>query len=79
MNRQYLEAAMLRAQITPLDKGSYTGEVPGLPGVIATGTTPEACRSALENVIEEWVLVRVANGLEVPEIGGVKIGVREAR
>ena len=68
---------MSRARITQLEDGSYAGEVPGLPGVIATGATQEACRSTLEEVIEEWVLVRVSKGLEVPEIGGVFLAVRK--
>jgi predicted RNase H-like HicB family nuclease len=44
--------------------------------VIATGVSQAACRTTLEEVIEEWVLVRVSKGLEVPAIGGVKIAVR---
>lgn len=77
MIRQYLDEAMSRARITQLDDGSYAGEVPGLPGVIATGVSQEACRTTLEEVIEEWVLVRVSRGLEVPAIGGAIISVRE--
>ena len=49
-----------------------------MPGVIATGKTLEACRTELEEVVEEWVLVRVARGLSVPSLGGVRIRVRKA-
>ena len=50
----------------------------GLRGVIATGATLEACRSDLTEVIEEWVLVRVARGLPVPALDGATIRVRRA-
>ena len=78
MIRDYLDAALKRARYTALEKGFYGAEVPGLPGVIATGKTLEACRTELEEVVEEWVLVRVARGLSVPSVGGVRIRVRKA-
>ena len=33
---------------------------------LATGRTLEACREELGEVVEEWVVVRVAQGLSVP-------------
>jgi predicted RNase H-like HicB family nuclease len=76
--RDYLDAALKRARYTELENGSYGAEVLGLSGVIATGETLEACRAELQEVIEEWVLVRVARGLSVPSVGGVRIRVRKA-
>ena len=38
----------------------------------------EQCRAQLEEVVEEWVLVRVARGLEVPKLRGVTVKVRRA-
>ncbi len=61
-----------------LEDGSYSAEVRGLKGVVAIGDTFEACRTLLEEVVEEWVLVRVSRGLDVPALGGVKIRVRNA-
>jgi predicted RNase H-like HicB family nuclease len=69
---------MSRARVTKMQDGSYSAVVPGLRGVIATGPTRRACRSALEEVIEEWILVRVAKGLKVPTLGDAKITVRRA-
>ena len=76
MIRKYLDAALSRAKYTMLEDGSYTAEVRGLRGVIATGRTIEKCRAALEQVIEEWVLVRVSKGLRVPALGNAEIRVR---
>ncbi len=78
MIREYLDAGLSRARYTQLEDETYAAEVPGLRGVIATGPTLEACRKALEEVIEEWVLVRVARRLDVPPLGSVRIRVRKA-
>lgn len=51
---------------------------PGLRGVIATGRTLETCRTTLQEAVEEWILVRVARGLDVPALGKLKIRVRKA-
>jgi predicted RNase H-like HicB family nuclease len=78
MIRDYLDEALRRAKYSPLEDGSYAAEVKGLKGVIATGPTLEACRGALQEVIEEWILVRVSRGLDIPSVGGVKIRIRKA-
>jgi predicted RNase H-like HicB family nuclease len=78
MIRDYLGEGLRRAKYSPLEDGSFAAEVRGLKGVIATGGTLEECRETLQEVIEEWVLVRVARGLDVPSLGRVKIRVRKA-
>ena len=78
MIRGYLDAALSRARYTEFEGGSYGAEVRGLRGVIATGSTLEICRKALEEVIEEWVLVRVSKGLDIPSLGSAKIRIRKA-
>ncbi len=78
MIRTYLDAALSRARYTQLEDGSYGAEVRGLRGVIATGSTLEACRNALGEVVEEWVLVRVSKGLDIPALGTAKIRIRKA-
>ena len=47
-------------------------------GVLATGETLEECRNQLGEVVEEWVLVRVARGLAVPPLGKVAVKVKKA-
>ena len=74
MIREYIEAALRQGRYEILEDETYYAEVPSLRGVLATGRTLEACRSQLAEVVEEWVLVRVAKGLAVPSLG--KIGVR---
>jgi predicted RNase H-like HicB family nuclease len=74
----YVEQALKRAEYATLEDGSYVAEVQGLPGVLGTGSSLEACRASLAEVVEKWVLVRVARGLAVPTLGGVTIEVKHA-
>ena len=78
MIRDYLAAALKRASYTKLEDGSYAAGVRGLSGVIATGKTLEACRDHLQDVVEEWILIRVSRGLAVPAVGRARIGIRKA-
>jgi predicted RNase H-like HicB family nuclease len=70
MIRDYIDAALERARCTQLEDGSYCAEVRGLRGAIATGATLESCRSQPQEVVEEWILVRVARGLDIPVLAG---------
>ena len=74
----YLDKALRRARYKQLDGRMFCATVPGLRGVIATGPTLESCRDQLAEVIEGWVLVRVARGLRVPPLGGTKVEVKKA-
>jgi len=78
MIRDYLDEALKRARYAQLEDGTYCAEVRGLRGVVATGDTLESCRATLQEVVEEWVLVRVSRGLEVPALGGARIRIRKA-
>jgi predicted RNase H-like HicB family nuclease len=49
---------MARYEILP-DDGTYYGEIVGFDGVYANAATLEACRDELEEVLEEWILLRV--------------------
>ena len=78
MVSQYVASALERADYQLLDDGSFAATVRGLRGVIATGSTLEGCRRELVEVVEEWVLVRVAHGLAIPALGKAVVKVRRA-
>jgi predicted RNase H-like HicB family nuclease len=78
MIRQYVEEALRRARYEKLEDGTFYAEVPRLRGVLATAPTLEECRDQLAEVVEEWVLVRVARGLGVPSFGKVTVRVKKA-
>ena len=78
MIRQYVETALRKARYEKLRDGTFYGEVPRLRGVLATGGSLETCRDQLAEVVEEWVLVRVARGLSVPPLGKAVVRVKQA-
>lgn len=65
---QYIHAALERAKYEIIDdEEPYYGEVPELEGVWATGKTLEECRRNLEEVIDEWIVIRLRRELYLPE------------
>jgi predicted RNase H-like HicB family nuclease len=75
----YLKSALRRAHYEVLpDDGSFYGEIPGFPGVYANASTLEACRDELEEVLEEWILLRVARHLDLPVVDGISLRVEQA-
>lgn len=78
MLTKYIHAAMSRARYEILpDDGTFYGEIPGFDGVYANAGTLEACREELEEVLEEWLLFRVAKNLSVPTVEGIKLKIKE--
>ncbi len=74
MIQDYIEAAMQHAHYELIDDDEpYYGEVPELRGVWATGKTLEECRQSLAEVVDGWVLIRIARGLKIPPLGQVQI------
>jgi predicted RNase H-like HicB family nuclease len=73
MLTQYIRAAMRRARYEILSDGTYYGEIPGLQGVWADAGSLEACRDELQEVLEEWIVFRLANNLPLPAVDGVAV------
>ena len=71
MLTSYIRTALRRAsyEILPSDRTFY-GEIPGFEGVYAASDTLEECRDMLEEVLEEWILLRVSRHLLLPIIDG---------
>jgi len=79
MLTKYIQAAMnnARYEILP-DDNSYYGEIPGFEGVYANATKLEACREELQEVLEEWLLLRISQHLPLPSIDGINLVIRGA-
>jgi predicted RNase H-like HicB family nuclease len=76
MISEYLAAAMRHARYEIIeDEEPFYGEIPETRGVWATGTTLEACREELLSVLESWILIRIAKGMEIPMVDGLGITV----
>ena len=74
----YINAAMARARYKLIDDGTYFGEVPGLQGIWANAKALEACREELQEVLEDWLIVKLRDGDEIPRIGRIGIARKSA-
>ena len=78
MLTRYIQAAMARAKYEILeDDGTFYGSIPGIKGVWANASTLEACRAELEEVLEDWLLLSIADHSPIPEIDGNRLEVRQ--
>jgi predicted RNase H-like HicB family nuclease len=65
----YIAAAMRRAVYDGLpETGGVFGEIPGFAGVWANAATESDCEHELENVLREWLTIRVSRDLPIPAI-----------
>ena len=78
MLTKYIQAAMRKAKYEILpDDGSFYGEIPGFQGVYANADQLEKCREELEEVLEEWILLRISHSLPLPVLEGIDLTIKE--
>ncbi len=69
----YISAAMARARYKIIEDGNYFGEIPALQGVWASAKTLESCRQELQEVLEDWLVLKLRDGDPIPRIGRVQV------
>jgi predicted RNase H-like HicB family nuclease len=69
MLTRYILAAMKRVRYKTLPDGTCCGKIPGLAGVWANEQTPEECRVVLQEVLEEWLVLKIRDNDPIPRIG----------
>ena len=69
----YIQTAMQQARYKILEDGSYFGEIPDFQGVWANEQTLEDCRRVLQEVLEEWLLLKLRDNEEVPQLQGINL------
>ncbi len=70
---EYIRVAMKQAKYEVLEDGTFYGEITELKGVWSNAETLEDCREELEEVLEEWLLLRLSKHLPIPTISGVSL------
>mgnify|MGYP001580352640 CR=1 FL=1 len=70
MLSEYIEKKLKTARYKLLKDGSYFGEIPGLKGVWASAKNLEDCRKELQEVLEDWLLLKIQSG---ERISGLEI------
>ncbi len=65
MLSEYIEKKLKTAKYKLLKDGSYFGEIPGLKGVWANAKSLEDCRKELQEVLEDWLFLKIRSGERV--------------
>ena len=76
MLSEFILKKLREARYKLLKDGSYFGEIGGLRGVWASANNLEDCRKELQEVLEDWLLLKVRERENVPGFK-LKIGKRE--
>lgn len=69
----YLERALAQAEYDKLEDGTFSGRIPICIGVVAFGNTLTECETQLRSTLEDWVLVGLKLGHELPIISDVNL------
>ena len=77
MLTDYIRQKLARARYKVLKGGVYFGEIPGLQGVWASEKTLEKCRETLQEVLEEWLILRLRDGDKIPDFPNIKLDLKQ--
>ena len=78
MLTRYIREAMKRARFKTLDNGTCFGEMPGLAGVWANEAGVTTCREVLQEVLEEWLILKIRDNDPIPRLGRVSLSPKAA-
>ena len=76
----YINEAMKCATYKILEDDTLFGEIPQPQGVWANADSLEDCRRELQEVLEEWLVLKLRdNDDDIPAIGGVSVALEKGR
>jgi predicted RNase H-like HicB family nuclease len=73
MLTEYIQSAMRHAHYEITEKGRFFGSIPGCKGLWAESKTLEKCREELQSALEDWLLLGLQLGHELPVIDGINL------
>jgi len=79
MLTSYIRAAIRLAKYEILEDHTYYGEIPGFQGVWANADSLDTCRDELQNTLEDWLILGLRLGHELPVVAGINLAPAEAR
>ena len=75
---EYIEIAMQDANFMVFcEDGTYYGEIFGFQGVWANADTLEDCRRELAEVLEDWIVLGIERGHEIPVLPSIDLMPKE--
>lgn len=73
----FIQAAMEHATYEKTETDTYFGEIPICPGVWSEAKTLEACRRELQEVLEDWLMLKLRDGDELPIVDGIDLNLQK--
>ncbi len=73
MLTQYIQSAMAKAVYEKTEEGKYWGEIKSCPGVNAYTDTLYNCQKQLQEVLEEWIIIKLSKRDEMPLIDKIDL------
>ena len=77
MLTDYIKASLKKAEYKKLEDGTWYAEIPGFTGVWANKDSVEECRNELQEVLEEWLLLKISDKDPIPAVDGLDIKIIE--
>ena len=71
----YFDRALSQAEYDKLEDGTFFGRIPSCKGVMAFGTSLRGCEDELRSVLEDWVLVGLKLGHDLPILDSINLNV----
>ena len=65
MLTEFINKKLKEAEYKILKDRTYFGEIPGLKGVWANAKNLEDCREELQEVLEDWLLLKIRSGEKI--------------
>ncbi|MEE9307758.1 MAG: type II toxin-antitoxin system HicB family antitoxin [Spirochaetia bacterium] len=69
----YISKALARAVYEKLGDGTYAGKISECTGVLAFGNSLRECEEELQSTLEDWVLVGLKKGHQLPVIDDIDL------
>lgn len=66
MINEYLNKQLGKAKFKKLQDGTFFGSIPGFPGVWANKRTLKEAKKELQEVLEEWLLLKIRSRERIP-------------
>ena len=73
MFNDYIAKAVEFAEYERMESGRYFATIPQFKGLWAEGRTVEAARRELISTLEDWVLLALRFGDDIPVVGGINL------
>ena len=72
MISDFISSSLGKAKYELLEDGTFYASIPSLEGIWANGATLETCRKELQEVLEDWLLLKLKDGDEITGLTDVR-------